>query len=73
MYESTLDELYNLWDAISPGGYVIIDDWRCGLAGPRGAAVAAAGPHCSALCHGDSSQQCGSGDGCPAQALAPAL
>ena len=71
MYESTLDELYNLWDAISPGGYVIIDDWRCGLAGLRGAAVAA-GPHCSALCHGDDSQQCCSGDGCHAQALTPA-
>ena len=28
MYESTVDELYNLWDAISPGGYVIIDDWK---------------------------------------------
>ncbi|KAI7846341.1 hypothetical protein COHA_000178 [Chlorella ohadii] len=28
MYESTVDELYNLWDAISPGGYVIIDDWN---------------------------------------------
>jgi hypothetical protein len=27
MYESTTDELYNLWDSISPGGYVIIDDW----------------------------------------------
>jgi hypothetical protein len=27
MYESTMDELYNLWDAVSPGGYVIIDDW----------------------------------------------
>ncbi len=27
MYESTTDELYNLWDFISPGGYVIIDDW----------------------------------------------
>ncbi|PRW60986.1 macrocin O-methyltransferase [Chlorella sorokiniana] len=28
MYESTMDELYNLWESISPGGYVIIDDWN---------------------------------------------
>jgi hypothetical protein len=27
MYESTVDELYNLYDAVSPGGYIIIDDW----------------------------------------------
>ncbi|KAL4437228.1 hypothetical protein ABPG75_004367 [Micractinium tetrahymenae] len=27
MYESTNDQLYNLFDAISPGGYVIIDDY----------------------------------------------
>ena len=27
MFESTMDILYNLWDAVSVGGYVIIDDW----------------------------------------------
>lgn len=30
MYESTVDVLYHLYDKISVGGYVIIDDWvRC--------------------------------------------
>lgn len=27
MYESTMDILYNLWEAVSVGGYIIIDDW----------------------------------------------
>ena len=27
MYESTADVLYNLYDKLSIGGYVIIDDW----------------------------------------------
>ena len=27
MYESTVDVLYRLYDKLSVGGYVIIDDW----------------------------------------------
>ena len=27
MYESTVDVLYNLYDKLAIGGYVIIDDW----------------------------------------------
>mmetsp|Transcript_17355 Transcript_17355/g.51926 ORF Transcript_17355/g.51926 Transcript_17355/m.51926 type:complete len:326 (+) Transcript_17355:81-1058(+) len=27
MYESTMDILFNLWDTLSVGGYMIIDDW----------------------------------------------
>lgn len=27
MFESTMDQLYNLYDAVSPGGYIIIDDY----------------------------------------------
>ena len=27
MYESTVDVLYNLYDKLSIGGYVIMDDW----------------------------------------------
>jgi hypothetical protein len=27
MYESTIDELYNLYEYVSIGGYVLIDDW----------------------------------------------
>ena len=27
MYASTVDVLYNLYDKLSMGGYVIIDDW----------------------------------------------
>eukprot|EP00208_Stichococcus_sp_RCC1054_P003434 CAMPEP_0206144554 /NCGR_PEP_ID=MMETSP1473-20131121/24455_1 /ASSEMBLY_ACC=CAM_ASM_001109 /TAXON_ID=1461547 /ORGANISM="Stichococcus sp, Strain RCC1054" /LENGTH=322 /DNA_ID=CAMNT_0053540401 /DNA_START=55 /DNA_END=1023 /DNA_ORIENTATION=+ len=27
MYESTMDALFNLWDTLSVGGYMIIDDW----------------------------------------------
>ena len=27
MYESTVDVLYNLYDKLSVGGYVIMDDW----------------------------------------------
>ena len=27
MYESTIDVLYNLYDKLSVGGYVIMDDW----------------------------------------------
>lgn len=28
MYESTVDVLYNLYDKLSIGGYVIMDDWN---------------------------------------------
>lgn len=28
MYESTMDALSNLYDRVSPGGYVIVDDYR---------------------------------------------
>ena len=27
MYESTVDVLYNLYDKLSIGGYLIMDDW----------------------------------------------
>ena len=27
MYESTVDVLYHLYDKLSIGGYIIIDDW----------------------------------------------
>jgi O-methyltransferase len=27
MYESTMDSLKNLYPKLSPGGYIIIDDW----------------------------------------------
>lgn len=27
MWESTTDQLENLWNAVSVGGHVIIDDW----------------------------------------------
>ncbi|KAL3418156.1 hypothetical protein PVAG01_09871 [Phlyctema vagabunda] len=27
MYESTLDELFNLYDLVSVGGFILIDDW----------------------------------------------
>lgn len=30
MYESTMDELYNLYDLVAVGGFVIIDDWAIG-------------------------------------------
>ena len=30
MYESTVDVLYHLYDKLSVGGYVIIDDWEDG-------------------------------------------
>eukprot|EP00928_Gymnodinium_smaydae_P082211 TRINITY_DN65600_c0_g1_i1.p1 TRINITY_DN65600_c0_g1~~TRINITY_DN65600_c0_g1_i1.p1 ORF type:complete len:547 (+),score=56.09 TRINITY_DN65600_c0_g1_i1:31-1641(+) len=29
MYESYVDALYNLYDLVSPGGYVVCDDCRC--------------------------------------------
>ena len=28
MYESTIDELFLMYDLVSVGGFVIIDDWR---------------------------------------------
>lgn len=31
MYESTMDELYNLYDLVAVGGFVIIDDWAIGV------------------------------------------